>query len=268
MISPIISPVDEVINRTIQKYYVPEGIWYDFKTGKRYLGDHQYVSFYKIEDYPIFVSGGSVIPLAGEKSYMSYKNPVDFDIHIFPGKSNNYRLYEDDGDGFSYKNGKYCITEFDYNYRNSNYTLIIRPVEGDSNILPAKRDYRIIFRNTKQADNVVVYENDKQIEHDTMVTDSDFIVMIKDVSTKSQLTINCYGQDIEIDALMIIKDDIEGILSDLKIETKLKDELATIIFNDDLPLSNKRILVKKLKRKGLDRRSIKVFLRLLDYMEM
>ena len=268
MISPIVTPVDEVINRTIQKYYIPEGVWYDFKTGKRYLGDHKYVSFYKIEDYPIFVSAGSVIPLAGEKSYMSCKNPVDFDVHIFPGKSNNYRLYEDEGDGFAYKNGKYCITEYDYNYRNSNYTLIIRPVEGDTNILPAKRDYRIIFRNTKQSENVVVYENDRQIEHDTMVTDSDFIVMIKDISTKSQITINCSGKDIEIDALMIIKDDIEGILSDLKIETKLKDELAGIIFNDELSLSAKRILVKKLRRRGLDRRSIKVFLRLLDYMEM
>jgi len=268
MISPIITPIDEVINRTIQKYYMPDGVWYDFKTGKRYLGNHKYVSFYKIEDYPIFVSGGSVIPLAGEKSYMSYKNPVDFDIHIFPGKSNNYRLYEDAGEGFAYKNGKYCITEFDYNYRNSNYTLIIRPIEGDSTILPEKRDYRIIFRNTKKADNVVVYENDKQIEYGTLVTDSDFIVEIQNVSTKSQVVINCYGQDIEIDALMLIKDDIEGILSDLKIETKLKDELAKIIFNDELSLNEKRISVRKLKKKGLDKRSVKIFLRLLEYMEM
>ena len=247
---------------------MPDGIWYDFKTGKRYLGNHKYVSFYKIEDYPIFVTGGSVIPLAGEKSYMSYKNPVDFDIHIFPGKSNNYRLYEDDGEGFAYKNGKYCITEYDYNYRKSNYTLIIRPIEGDSTILPEKRDYRIYFRNTKQADNVVVYENEKEIEYGTLVTDSDFIVEIRNVNTKSQITINCYGQDIEIDALMLIKDDIEGILSDLKIETVLKDELAKIIFNEETSLNAKRISVKKLKKKGLDRRTIKIFLRLLDYMEM
>jgi alpha-glucosidase (family GH31 glycosyl hydrolase) len=268
MISPIITPLDEILNRTIQKYYMPDGVWYDFKTGKRYLGNHKYVSFYKIEDYPIFVSGGSVIPLAGEKSYMSYKNPVDFDVHIFPGRSNNYRLYEDDGDGFAYKSGRYCITEFDYNYRHSNYTLIIRPIEGEPGLLPEKRDYRIIFRNTKQADNVVVYENEKEIEYSTLVTDSDFVVEIKDVSTRSQITINCYGQDIEIDALMLIKDDIEDILSDLKIETKLKDDLAKIVFNEELSTSEKRISVRKLKKKGLDRRSVKIFLRLLEYMEM
>ena len=267
MISPIISPVDEELNRTIQKYYMPDGTWYDFKTGKRYPGNQKYISFYKIEDYPIFVESGSVIPLAGEKSYMSYKNPVDFDIHIFPGKSNNYHLYEDDGDGFAYKNGRYCITEFDYNYRNSNYTLIMRPIEGDKTILPEKRDYRIIFRNTKKADNVVVYENENQIEYGTMVTDTDFIVEIKNVSTSSQVVINCYGQDIEIDALMLIKDDVESILSDLKIPTVLKDRLAVVMFDEETSLNDKRIEVRKLHKEGLDRRSIKMFLKILDYME-
>ena len=267
MISPILSPVDEELNRTIQKYYMPDGTWYDFKTGKRYPGNQKYISFYKIEDYPIFVESGSVIPLAGEKSYMSYKNPVDFDVHIFPGKSNTYRLYEDDGDGFAYKNGRYCITEFDYNYRNSNYTLIIRPVEGEKDLLPEKRDYRIIFRNTKKADNVVVYENENQIEYGTMVTDTDFVVEIRDVSSGSQITINCYGQDIEIDALMLIKDDVESILSDLKIPTVLKDRLAVVMFDENTTLNDKRLAVRKLRKDGLDKRSIKMFLKILDYME-
>ena len=67
---------------------------------------------------------------------------------------------------------------------------------------------------------------------------------------------------------MLIKDDIEDILSDLKIETKLKDDLAKIVFNEELSTSEKRISVRKLKKKGLDRRSVKIFLRLLEYMEM
>ena len=41
-----------------------------------------------------------------------------------------------------------------------------------------------------------------------------------------------------------------------------------IVFNDSLSLGKKRIAIKKLKRKGLDPRSIKIFLRLLEYMEM
>ena len=270
MISPIIEPMDPIINRTIQRFYIPDGVWYDFKTGKRFLGNHKYISFYKIEDYPIFVKTGSIIPLSGNSDLLSVKNPNELEIHVFPGQSNSYRLYEDDGETFAYQDGKYLITEIDYNYRNSNYTVIIRPIEGDNstNFVPSKRDYKIVFRNTKKADNVVVYENDKQINRDTSLTESDFIVTIKNVSTSSQLVINCYGKDIEIDALMLIRDDIDSILSDLKIETILKDEIAKIIFDDKLNLSKKRIAIKKLKKKGLDPRSVKVFLRLLEYMEM
>ena len=207
--------------------------------------------------------------MAGLNSYKSCQNPKDLEIHIFPGQSNTYHLYEDDGETYDYLDGKYCITEIDYNYRKSNYTLIIRPIEGDVNQLLPARDYKIVFRNTKKSDHVVVYENDKELDNIvTEVTETDFIVYIKEISTKSQLVINCYGEDIEIDSVKLIKDDIESILFDFKINTSIKDEIAAIVFNDELSLGKKRISIKKLKRKGLDPRSIKVFLRLLDYMEM
>ena len=269
MISPIIKPLDEVFNRTIQRIFIPDGVWYDFKTGKRFLGNHKYISFYTIDDYPIFVKQGSIIPMAGEKSFASCDNPTDLEIHVFPGQSNTYHLYEDDGYTNEYMHGKYNITEIDYNYRNSNYTIVIRPIEGNCDVVPEKRNYKIVFRNTKKSDHVVVYDNDKIIENiTTETTETSFVVYINDIDTKDQLTINCSGEDIEIDSLKLVKDDIDSILYDLKINTILKDEVASIVFNSNLSLSKKRIAIRKLKRKGLDPRSVKAFLRLLDYMEM
>ena len=269
MISPIIKPMDAIINRTIQRLYIPNGVWYDFKTGKRFLGNHKYLAFYPLEDYPIFVKQGSIIPMAGENSFMKVDNPKDLEIHVFPGESNTYHLYEDDGETFEYLGGKKCITEIDYNYRASNYTIIIRKIEGDLSVIPETRDYKIVFRNTKQADNVIVYENETVINNvETETTETDFIVFIRNIKTSSQLTINCYGKDIEIDSLKLIKDDIDSILYDLKINTVIKSDIADIVFNENLALNKKRIAIKKLKKKGLDPRSIKVFLRLLDYMEM
>ena len=270
MISPIINPMDEMIQgRTVQKFYMPGGVWYDFNNSKRYLGNHKYVAFYSINDYPIFVKQGSIIPLAGEDSYMDYSNPKTLEIHVFPGESNTYRLYEDDGETLEYQNGKYLITEFDYNYRASNYTLIIRPVEGDMSVIPEKRNYKIVFRNTREAEKLVVNENENELTNiRTEVTDTEYIVYLDNVSTHCQLVVNCYGKDIEIDSIKLIKDDIDGIISDLKINTVLKDDVASIMFNDELSLGKKRIAIKKLKRKGLDSRSVKIFLRLLEYMEM
>ena len=42
------------MNRTVKDVFLPEGVWYDFKTGKKFLGDKRYVVFYKDEDYPVF----------------------------------------------------------------------------------------------------------------------------------------------------------------------------------------------------------------------
>ena len=269
MISPIIKPMDPVINRTIQRFYMPSGVWYDFSTGKRFVGDNKYLAFYPIEEYPIFVKRGSIIPMAGEDSFMSYKNPKTLEIHVFPGESNTYHLYEDDGESNRYLNGNYAITELDYNYRASNYTLIIRKIEGVSNVLPEKRNYCIVFRNTKKADKVIVYENDKVFENvDTETTETDFIINIHEINTDCQVVVNCYGQDIEIDNLKVINDDIKGILMDMKINTLLKDNVAQIMFDDELSYNKKRIAIRKLKKKGLDPRSIKIFLKLLEYMEM
>ena len=269
MISPIVNPMDEIINRTIQRFYMPSGVWYDFTTGKRFTGDNKYLAFYSIDDYPIFVKRGSIIPMASGDSFMSYKNPQTLEIHVFPGESNTYHLYEDDGESNNYLKGEYSITELDYNYRTSNYTLIIRKIEGTSTVLPSKRNYRVVFRNTKKAEKVLVYENDKEFDQiNTEVTETDFIIDIKNISTSSQVVINCYGKDIEIDNLKVINDDIKGILMDMKISTLLKDRVAKIMFDEKLQFNKKRIAIRKLKRQGLDSRNVKIFLKLLEYMEM
>ena len=80
-----------------------------------------------------------------------------------------------------------------------------------------------------------------------------------------QLTVNCKGRDIEIDAVRLINDDIESILIDLQINTYLKEDIAAIMFGDDT-ISHKRIAIRKLKKRGLSKEYIQLFLRLLEYI--
>ena len=265
LISPIIKSSDPLINRTIQRFFLPEGTWYDFKSGKKYVGNKKYVAFYTIEDYPVFVKAGGIIPTTSINEVMTTDSPKELEIHVFPGTSNSYNLYEDDGITNSYQQGNYSITNIDYNYLNNNYTLIIRCVEGKPNLLFNARDYKIRFRNTKLAENVKVYANQSPIPFTGYLMDNDFVIEIKNVPTSAQLTVNCGGSDIEIDALMLINDDIDSILSDLKVPTNLKDTIASILFSELSP-SKKRIEIRKLKKRGLDARSIKIFLRLIEYM--
>lgn len=267
LVAPIVNKKDPVMNRTIHRFYLPEGMWYEFTTGKKYIGNKKYISFYKEEDYPIFAKRGSIIPLSNKSNVNNTSNPTDIEIHVFPGQNNTYRLYEDDGISSLYKEGFYLITEIDYNYLPNNYTLIIRSIEGKSGIVPDSRNYKIRFRNTKKAEDVSAHFNSSKIPVSNMyVEDKDFIVEINNVSTVGQLTINCKGKDIEIDAARVVNDDIDIIISDLQIETSMKEKIADILFSDD-DIKTKRMKIIKLKKYNLDKSFRTLFLKLLDYVD-
>ncbi len=266
MVSPLTEKKDIVMNRVVHKFYLPAGTWYDFKTGKKFPGDRTYVSFFRDQDYPVFAKSGSIIPLSNDIEKNNVGPPQNLEIHVFPGRSNTYKLYEDDGVTNLHKQGYYLITAIDYNYRESNYTVVIRALEGKSGIIPKTRNYKIRFRNTKQTNDLEVFANDQKISFDSYVDENDFVIEVKDVSTIGQLTINCKGKAIEIDAVRLINDDIDGVISDLPIITELKEKIANIIFSD-LTIKKKRIGIKKLKRNKLEDRFIRMFLRLLEYME-
>lgn len=266
-ISPIIHKTEPVMNRSIHKFFLPDGIWYDFVTGKKFPGGKNYVSFFKEEDYPVFAKAGSIITL-GENDYLNDTTPPkNMEIQIFPGRSNTYNLYEDDGVSDLYRKDFYLLTSIDYNYMPNNYTVIVRAMEGKSGIVPEKRNYKFVFRNTKEADDVIVYFNDTKIESKNYVQGTNFIVEVNDVSTIGQLTLNCKGKDIEIDAVRIIGEDIESIISDLQIETSMKEMIDKVLFSD-LSIKKKRIEIRKLKNKGLERKFVKLFLKLLEYIEI
>ena len=187
------------------------------------------------------------------------------EINIFPGKSNVFKLYEDDGITKLYEDGYYIVTAIDYNYMQNNYTVIIHPIDGKTEIIPKFRDYKIRFRNSRVADSVDIYINGSKanLEFESYEDDNDFVVDIKNVDTTKQLTVNCKGKDIEINAVRIINEDINSIITDLKIPTKLKEDIANIFFSN-LEIKQKRIEIKKLK--GLDKRFVRMFIKLLEYI--
>ena len=265
-IAPIINKKDYIMNRVIHKFFLPDGVWYDFVTGKKFIGGKSYISFFKDEDYPVFAKAGSIITLGDNKLLNDTTPPDELEIQVFPGKSNTYNLYEDDGVSNIFLKGFYLNTQIDYNYMPNNYTVIIRPTEGKKGIIPDTRNYKIVFRNTKKANDVIVYYQDQTLKSKNYTKDNDFIVEINNVGTTGQLTINCKGNDIEIDAVRIINDDVEGIISDLQIETKMKEKIDKVLFSD-LTIKKKRIAIRRLGFKGLEKKFVRLFLKILEYIK-
>ena len=267
-VCPIVDPKDKVMDRVVHQIFLPNGVWYDFKTGKKYPGGRRYVTFYKDEDYPVYARTGAIIPMKvlDDNNLNDTSNPDKLEIHIFPGRSNTYKLYEDDGFSDMYLDGYNNITEINYYYKENDFSVSLEPQEGGNlSVLPKTRSYVIRFRNTKFTKDVQVFADEINIPFESYVDDTDFVVTFKDVKTSSKIYIHCKGTNIEIDAERVINEDLESIISDLKITTELKIELDGILFSKK-SIREKRIAIRKLKRKGLDEIFVKMFLKLLEYV--
>lgn len=261
-VAPITKKKNPVMNRVVQRIFVPGGMWYDYISGKKYPGDKYYMSFYKDEDYPVFCKAGAIIPLSNDAGT---NNPVNLEVHVFPGANNVYNMYEDDGLTDNYKNGDYLITNFEYRYEKDNYTLIIRPLEGRSGSVPNSRNYKVRFRNIRQC-LATAYFNGTPIPVKTYTEKNDFIVEINNISVMGALVVTCTGTNTEIEAVNLINDDIANIIDDLEIETTLKEKADAIMFSN-LSIQKKRIEIRKLRKFKLEPKFVTLFLKLLEYIK-
>lgn len=266
-IAPITEAKDTIMNRVVHRIFIPNGVWYDFKTGKKFIGGKRYVTFYKDEDYPVFAKTGAIIPLAiqDKNNINDISAPKTLEIQIFPGRSNTYKLYEDDGVSSMYKEGYSFTTEINYYYKENDFSLSIEPIEGKQGVIPETRNYKIKFRNTKFNDGVQVFCDEINVPYTRYSDENDFIIEFENIKVTSKVYVYCKAKDIEIEALRLINEDLEGIISDLKIETKLKVEIDKIIFSNS-DIKAKRIAIRKLRRKGLATVFIKMFMKLLEYV--
>lgn len=265
-VSPILKQQDPVMSRTIHKFYMPEGTWFDTTTGKKYNGGKSYVQFFKDEDYPVFARHGAIIPMSFSKILNDTTPPEDMEIQIYPGRSNTYNLYEDDGLSDLYRKGFYLLSNIDYTHLPNDYKVTIRAIEGKSGIVPKTRNYRIRFKNTRLANEVSASYNGTQLPTEVYTDELDFIVNVNNVPSIGKFEVRIKGKDIAIDAVRLINDDIKNILGDLQINTELKFEIDKILFSD-MSISKKRIGIRKLKNKKLERKFILLFIKLLEYIE-
>ena len=258
-VAPITERKNLVINRVFKKIFVPDGIWFDFLKGKKYIGNKYYNSFYKDEDYPVFVKAGSIIPM---NNNIKEDIPSTLELNIYPLDNGNYDLYEDDGISYNYEKGFYMITNFNYQYKEDDYTFTIKKKDGKN--LLGVRNYILRFKNTRNITEVNI--NDNTVKYNAYYDGDDFIINISGLIVGRELSINIKGKNSFINYVTYINEEIREILYDLEIDTRLKEKIDSILFSN-LDIKKKRIQIRKLKKTGLDKKYIKIFIYLLEYIQ-
>jgi alpha-D-xyloside xylohydrolase len=83
---------------------LPLGKWYDFYTGKL-VGEGQVIEITPgLDNIPIFVRDGGIIPMVANSKT---KGKDNLTVRYYGQKPSIYKLYDDDGETFNYEKGEY-----------------------------------------------------------------------------------------------------------------------------------------------------------------
>ncbi len=86
--------------------YLPKGDWYDMWTLEKFTGPRKIEVSKGIEEIPVFVKGGTLLPLAKPVDFVGAKTTFDVTVTAFGSPTTPFTLYEDDGVSYDYAQGK------------------------------------------------------------------------------------------------------------------------------------------------------------------
>ncbi len=142
--SLLVAPVTEPA--TTWNVYLPlSAVWYNFWTGKSFTGGQTINVDAPADKIPVFVKGGSIIPMGKLMQYTGEKPNDTLEIRIYKGADASFNLYEDEGDNYNYEKGKYSTIPFTWNEKMQ--TLTIGNLQGYYKGALTNRVFNIVFVN-------------------------------------------------------------------------------------------------------------------------
>ena len=140
--SLLINPVTQP-NATSRSVVLPAGNdWVDFWSGKTYHGGQTIVADAPLDQIPILVKEGSIVPMGPVvQSTADAEDPLE--IRIYGGKDADFLLYEDSGDSYAYEHGARATIHLHWDHRRN--MLSIGDRVGAFPGMPSKQTFHIVL---------------------------------------------------------------------------------------------------------------------------
>jgi alpha-D-xyloside xylohydrolase len=100
LVAPMIAGQDE------RDVYLPAGDWYDFWTHAKISGGTTIEATNGVEQIPLFVKGGTLLPLAEPVEFIKPDTCFNITVNTFGNNPADFTLYEDDGLTTAYVRGE------------------------------------------------------------------------------------------------------------------------------------------------------------------
>lgn len=211
MVCPITEHMNPELKLSKVIAWLPQGTWFDIMTNQVYSGDRMLSIWRTLEDYPVFASAGTVLPLSD--SLVADENPTELTLKIFGGTSGHFDLYEDDGISLCSKT-VWTHISFDWEQKTIRFSI-----DGDHSLLPEKRIWHIECIGIKETH---VWEKDKQIPCSWQQEINSLCFTIKTDQSETESSVS-------FDELILAQDDwMERIAQRLQITQTSNEEKEMI----------------------------------------
>lgn len=161
LVAPITAPMEG--NFSTLDIWLPQGTWFEVSTGTMLHGNQIVTRSFMIDEYPLYVKAGSIIP-----QYTDCHQHVEgiewtrFDLMIYPGADGEFTMYYDDGDDKEYDESHMNV-KFSVTHDKDEKSVVffqIDPAEG--NFTMASRNITLKFVASDIPEHVFV--NEKEID--------------------------------------------------------------------------------------------------------
>ncbi|MDX2110315.1 MAG: glycoside hydrolase family 31 protein [Verrucomicrobiota bacterium] len=144
MVAPVTTPV-EADGMAACRIWLPPGEWIDTSWGDLLEGNRWLNRRYLIEEVPVFVKPGTIIPEQGKVQNLCAPCYPELTFRIYTGANGAYSLYEDDGATVDYANAQFTELAITHKETARAWTTVIKPVNGNYAGYNTNRPVRFIL---------------------------------------------------------------------------------------------------------------------------
>lgn len=146
MVSPVVTAGDRTSRAAAVNVWIPPGTWTHWYSGEEFEGPRRLEMLVPLEEMPIFVRGGAIVPQAPAMRWSS-ERPLDHvTLVVWPGADGLGgcgRLYEDDGESGGYEHGACAWTGFSQRRVGEVVRVRIEPASGCFDGMVEERSWEV-----------------------------------------------------------------------------------------------------------------------------
>jgi hypothetical protein len=153
--SLLVAPVTTPGLSTTTSVWFPPGTWTDFFTGETFSGPATRTVAATPDHMPVYARAGGIVAQAPAAANIAAQPKDQLKLTVYPHASGTTSVYDDAGDGLSYRAGQYTRTPVRYDEGGLS-TLTVGPVGGTYPGAPATRRYTVTFADVSRPHVVTV----------------------------------------------------------------------------------------------------------------